>query len=874
MRWTAFFILLLLTISVYAQDADRTLKTIDFEERRLGNTEELPMHWTKIEGPGMPHYVNGRLSTERSRGGKYCFLYELNGGSIVYRYDPKRIPVHAGAHFRVQTFVQTTALAHARARLTAYFVDIDKRPIIASMRHSEMYAAKGEADPWHPLHVELTADRSAQGLAIELEVLQPEQYATKTLGKHTLFPQDFRGKAWFDDVTVSQVPQVRMSTQRPGNILFRGQPLSLQVLVNDRSTDDLAAQLVVIDAKGNSVYQRSGALDIASAENLGPGQKRMRLELPDLPPGWYEASLEMTSRGRYVGRHTLAMVVLADDGRHFRPDDRFGVIATDLPFGGWEELPQILPLLSAGRVKLAVWTKQGDIQQGDAERFDKLLIALKELSITPTACLLDPPPSVMKRASGSWLELLDARGADWQPQLATMIARHANHLDRWQLGADGSEAFVRPEMRAVYDKVYKEFAQLVQHPDLAMPWPAWYELEGKLPATVALSVNGSVLPHQLPLYMQEIRKHEGHNLSLTLQLLDRQQYGREVQIRDLAQRVIYALAADANRIDLPLPFSVMGEGDEIEKQPQELFMIVRTLMSTLSGASFRGRLTIGDGVEAFLFDRSGVGLLALWDKGNRPGLKQLALNLGEHPRAIDLWGNVAPLLRTSADKTNQKVQVTIGSMPIFLVDIDGVLAQLRASVALDRPLIESSFMPHTRRIRFVNPYRQTISGTLKLKAPQGWTISPGTFNFSVNPNEKFDRYITIEFPYNSFAGAKTISADFDFQTDRNVHLTVPVTVNLGLSDLGMQTLALRDGKDVVVQQIITNYSDKKIDYTAFAMMQGQARHERLVTNLAPGRSTIKLYRFASAPGSATTKVRVGVKELDGTRILNDEVEIR
>jgi hypothetical protein len=195
-------------------------------------------------------------------------------------------------------------------------------------------------------------------------------------------------------------------------------------------------------------------------------------------------------------------------------------------------------------------------------------------------------------------------------------------------------------------------------------------------------------------------------------------------------------------------------------------------------------------------------------------------------------------------------------------------------VALDRPLIESSFMPHTRRIRFVNPYPQGISGMLKLKAPDGWTISPSTINFNVNTNETFDRQITLEFPYNSFAGPKTIVADFDFQTDRNVHLSVPVTVNLGLSDLGMQTLALRDGRDVVVQQIITNYSEKKIDYTAFAMMQGMPRTERLVTNLAPGRSTIKLYRFANAPAAANTKVRVGVKELDGTRILNDEVEIR
>src|SRR5437764_12481174 len=58
-------LILLTAVSLHAQELDRTLKTIDFEERRLGNPEELPMHWTKVEGVGMPHDVNGLLSTER-----------------------------------------------------------------------------------------------------------------------------------------------------------------------------------------------------------------------------------------------------------------------------------------------------------------------------------------------------------------------------------------------------------------------------------------------------------------------------------------------------------------------------------------------------------------------------------------------------------------------------------------------------------------------------------------------------------------------------------------------------------------------------------------------------------------------------------------
>src|SRR5262249_4220305 len=156
----------------------------------------------------------------------------------------------------------------------------------------------------------------------------------------------------------------------------------------------------------------------------------------------------------------------------------------------------------------------------------------------------------------------------------------------------------------------------VQHPDLAMPWPAWYELDGEMPATVALHVKPDVLPSQLPLYIADLSKTSGTSLSVYLQPLDRAQYGREMQIRDLAQRIAYALAADAKRIDLKLPFTVKRLNDTtVDKQPQELLLIVRTIMSILGNATFKGRVPIAEGVEAFLFDRDGTGILMLWSRG-------------------------------------------------------------------------------------------------------------------------------------------------------------------------------------------------------------------------------------------------------------------
>jgi hypothetical protein len=863
-----------------ALDSKRVLRTFDFEERQLGNDEDLPMHWEKVQGPDLPHYVNGRLCTDRHRSGEYSFRIDLNGGSCIYRYDSGQIRVLPQAHYRVEGYCQTTALPNARAQLTAYFTDLDHHPILSTIRHSEPFDSKGGETDWHRLDVELSADAPAAAyLVVEMGLVQPSIYSITSLGQRALFLEDIRGTAWFDDISISQVPEVIMNTDRPGNIFRQGDPLKLSVTINDHSTSDLAAQLLLHDAVGNMIYQRTGALDMSAAQVIGPGLKRMSLLLPEEPPGWYEASLVMTSHGVFVGEQVLDLIQLADSGAVVAPDPRFGVIATDLPFEGWGELPQILPFLSVGRIKLAVWSSAGDVQETNSNAFDRLLENLQELGITPTACLVAPPPKLVERLNGkSWLQLLAAKPDDWQTQLAYLVSRHANLLDRWQLGADGSDEFVtNRDMRRVYKMVYKQFAALVDKPDLAMPWPAWYDLEGELPATVALSVPPSVLPSELPLYMQDIKSHQGHNLSLSLQLLDRNQYGRQMQIQDLAERVIYALSADAKRIDLPLPFTVRQQGESIVKEPLELFMIMRTLLTTLDGSTYRGKVPIADGIEAFLFDRNGQGILVLWDKGNQGGVKQLAINLGDRPRRIDRWGNVTPLLqdsKTSNGDSVSKVQLNIGPMPTFLVDIDGESAELRASVTFDQPLIESSFEPHTRHVRFVNPYRQAIGGTLKFRAPAGWTLNPPTFTFTLNPGETFDRELTIEFPYNSFAGPKTIMAEFNVQAERNSTFSVPIMLTLGLSDVGMQTLAFRDGKDVVVQQMITNYGERPINYTAFSVFPGQARQERLVTNLGPGRTTMKKYRLINVDFSRNPKVRSGVKELDGTRILNDEVEIQ
>jgi hypothetical protein len=896
-------------------DVSRVLRSIDFEERRLGNNEDLPMRWLKVEGDGLPAYVNGKLANDRAHGGTWSFKLTLNGGSLIYRYDPDQLPVQFGAHYKMSAWVSTTPMAHARARITAYFTDRDGHPLPSTITHSELYAASDDQIKWEQLHVELTAnDPKAALLAIEVELVQPRFFQTNAIGSRTILPQDIDGSAWFDDVLVSQVPEVKLETDKPGNVFRFSDSMRMSVTVNDRFTQDLAAQLVIKDGTGTTVYEHSGALAASATTSLGPGVKRTTVPLPDLPAGWYEANLVMTSQGQLVGQQHLDFLRLADNALTTVPDGRFGIIATRMPIGSWDQLPSILPVLSAGRVKLSVWNNQWDVQESSEQstKFDNMLQELESVGITPTACLVDLPPSVIQRygdgltgdavnaltasasiatsdsgvGSGrSWLRLLTSDPGLWQPPLAYLISRHATHLDRWQLGDDETDAFVAdPRMRQAYDKVYEQFAKLTDKPDLAMPWPAWYDMTGSLPSTVALWVPPSILPSELPLYIQDInsRQSDGkrHNLSLSLALLDRAQYGRDTQVRDLVQRVTYALAAGADRIDIPMPMNVRREGESWIVEPQETFIIVRTLIRTLGGAVFKGKIPVGDGVDAFLFDRGGHGLLVMWSKGDRSGLVPLDLNLGTRPMRLDMWGNVTPLQKPTTRAAapggveSSQVNIELGNMPIILTDIDAPIAQIRASVGLDQPLVESSFQVHQRKIHFVNSYPDAINGTLRLRPPPGWVVNPPTFNYSLQPGETFDRPITVEFPYNSIAGPKQIMGDFQIQDVPNGLFTVPIALNLGLSDVGMQTLALRDHNDVVVQQLITNYSEQPVDYIAFAVYPGQARQERLVTRLGAGKTIMKVYRFQDVTVPPDAKVRAGLKEMVGSRILNDTVPVQ
>jgi hypothetical protein len=876
--------------------AARELRLFDFEERAQGNLESLPMGWLKVTGDGMPHYVKGEFDELVARSGTTSFRLDLNGGSVVYRYPAGKIKVYDDALYRVVAYVKTTPLKFARARVTAYFADVDGNPIVDSVVSTEPYASPEDSTEWHRVDVRMPAHHpGAASLVLELGLLQPSQLGNSNLGARDISVEDIRGSAWFDDVAVAQVPDVRITTDRPANIFPRSAPVRVAISVKDRNTRDLAAKIEVRSAAGELVYQRNGMLSV-NADDARRGELNGILELPRLRAGWYRASIELSSGGQYVGSQDMQFIQLGDDDdvAVAPADPRFGLDATSLPPDVWPGLPTLLRGTGFGRVKFAIWQQDRSVSEEMSGAFTRMLAEFRNREVQLTGVLAAIPPDV-RRATGAsnWIDLLTTGGTAWQERYAYLVSRHANHLRYWQLYTDSqAEQIARePKLRQVYDRLLAEHKKVQANPDLALPWPAWYELDGELPATVSLVVPSQVLPDQLSLYASEVLSKPGHRLSLYLRPIDREKYGRNEQIRDLALRIGNALACGAERVDVPLWLDVRQEQPGLSNrdvklsiEPDELFLVSRTLTARLANATFRGRVPLAPDVDAFIFEREGGGgVMLVWNKASwsRAGAERVtritATLGGTSPRIVDLFGNesVPTAIANELRRGKQsRFAFDVGAMPVLIDGVDAQLLRFGAMIALDNPLLESSFEAHARKLKITNTFSTSVSGSVRLRGPAGWTLTMPVNSFSLNPGETVDLPVTIEFPFNSFAGEKIVNAEVEVQGAIDYQVVVPIPLKLGLSDVGVRTLALRTDDEIVVQQVISNYGDKPIDYTAFVAIPGYPRQERLVTNLGPGRSTIKKYRIPLKPGPAETlKVRSGVRELDGVRVLNELVEV-
>jgi hypothetical protein len=240
---------------------------------------------------------------------------------------------------------------------------------------------------------------------------------------------------------------------------------------------------------------------------------------------------------------------------------------------------------------------------------------------------------------------------------------------------------------------------------------------------------------------------------------------------------------------------------------------------------------------------------------------------------VDAFGN-----RHATLPTDGAHDIPLAARPVFVEGVDPRLVRFRASFRISPEYLTSRHQVHEGDVLLGNPWNDTISGTIRLRPPAGWRITPRIHTFSIQPGGQAKLPISLIFTNRMLTGSTFAEARVELIADREYDLSLRAPLEVGVKDLEFvaywQRDHLREGStDLIITESVTNTGNSGVTLTAFVSAPGISRQRRSIGGLGPGQTATRTFRLANGakllPGR---RVRVGVITQDGAR-LNRSLEI-
>jgi hypothetical protein len=881
-----------------ASPQPRLVHRFDFEERQLGNFEDLPRHWNpigrKTQNPdafrtvplhsemeavsGYPAFSKVGFDTSQKVSGEYSFYLGLDGGNTGAFLEAGTVPAVPGSDYRVAAMVRTTPLRYAQAVVTVYFINREGRRIESSTVRSDPVQTDAQ---WQSINLHLSGDhKEAASIGIQLQLLQPEPPKESPLGAHQVVYQDVHGGAWFDDIAIWQVPRVAVGTQSPVNIIVAPDKPELHLNVHDLSLRGLGAEVSIYDEAGKLVDRRRHELEGTDQDTWtwAPAISRF---------GWYAVDIRVLETPQPTGPAPGLEIARARTALAYMPADtlidaadrtRFNLDSEGLPEAQVSLLPAVLDATGLRAATVSCWeagTTLEAISQRQT-RLDSLLRKISENGRQITVSLVPVPDQLAKAADiapDNPLALFGGGQQAWRPYLAPLMLRQGQNVQRWQVGAAGRpRAFSARDLPAILASVDRDFHNLAPQPRLVVPWRLDRPRRGDVKTDViyALDVPADVKPEAVSQRVMEWLGAAGGKPEFTLHLHPSGGPGMTPtkQVEDLVLRMLYCWESGAAGMAME---AVRDSGGDTDAWwPGPALTAFAGVARRLEGRRVVGWLELGPGLSCMVLDGRAGGMLAAWNRAPGGGQAAVDLYLGGRPQAVDIWGNRAAMPEGAGHH-----RLTLGPMPLFVEGIDAKLALFRAGIVMDPAFLESTQAPTACALTLTNPWSHTLSGTVTLTQPRDWRMEPRRSHFSIAPGQSVQLPLEIGLPVSETAGHKQLIARMDFTADEHYVLDVAVPIELGLRNVKFDaTLALEKNAaggttDAIVTQVVTNTGTEALSLYTFAALPGYPRQERVIPQLEAGQSAVRKFRFVGAGADlGETKVRTGLRETGGPTVLN------
>lgn len=852
------------------------VRLFDFDERTRGNYEDTPMHWERLDGPGLPAYSAGRFDDTLGHTAPPSFVFHVRGGSVAYTYNQDDLILEPRSDYEVQVFVRAQHLAHARAALLVYFRDEAGRRITGSERVAAYSGADTAPEDWQKLSIFLAGRQATMvRLGLELWVLQDYAWLPPD-GADPIQPQAMDARVWFDDLAIRRVPRVRLGPATAGGIVVEGNAPHLLMEVQHGLPAALTAELVVHGA--------DAAPRFTQAYSFIPGKPHVQeVALAPLPVGRYTATLTVSADKDVLLTRRTVFVVVPDDAAPLHADD----LGVDL--GVWTDADPnaavaLLDDLSVGVVKIGLPLASADdpttaLGQRQVGLFARALAASGKQAVGVIV-----PPAIDSTNDAHPLANALAHEPDWPRNLSALLMELGGLIDIWQLGAAAGEAVgggadaqrARRPLREALVRQLTAPAVLTPQSIYDAPSAAWLgDAPSAEPARpiatnepfidywVPDDIPAQAYPWQLAFLSQPSPQPVWLDLSWPTNNADDPSFEAE-----LLRKVVLAKAAGPRCVYVPAPTAISDAGGAPTWEATELYVPVRTLLRALGGAQPVTALHLPYDSVGFVFDQGGTYTLVLWTWQQTQRTPKIELYAGDAVTAQDLWGRPAPL-ETQAGVT----QLSLTRMPMLLRNVAPELLLLQESLRIEPATLEIGAAAWEPVLVLRNAFKEDLVATVDLEVPAPFEILPRQQRIEVPAGQTLRLPLELKPPPRRLAGTLPVDVTLTGQRPLVGKWHFAPQLQLRLRGLDVETRAWVEGGALIVEQTLRNESSERVNFDAFCQPPGRRVLHGAFLNVAPGDLRVLSYRLRDVAELRGQQLWTGIQEIGGPRGLDQLVAV-
>ena len=835
-----------------------------FESDQDLDYDKQPDDWIQRKGPRFPTYVETGIDRTRGHHGRQSLKFEVNGGQAVVYSDLQQIDALHSYVF--EGYIRTQLLVHDAALLSVSFLNHKRQRVQRFLSRP----VTGNHQGWERVRIGPVAPKKdVQFVVIGCHLVQGKK-------------MDIRGAAWFDNLRLGKLPQLKLVSNFDVHFKQRDAPIKITSNVSGLDPGrEYQLHLQLIDSNDQIIDETTRQLkaDASKKDETRPDEAP-----PARPPELWDLGSQEYGYYRVRSRLQRDKVVILDQQTSFAVIDlveprsvgEFGwTIAHGAGTMPMKELPHVAAQAGINWLKYPLWQAAHAENQEQSTALGEMLEDLQRRGITPVGLLNDPPAELRSKFAKDWMgisEIFTMPPSFWSNSMDKVIARHSSNVRHWQLGGEDDASFVgMRRLGQTLSTVKRAFDRIGRDTQIGVHW----EWETQIPSRAQmprtfLSISSKPDPDEphkrltSPEIIEKLQESQRSGLSrwVLLKPLARSKYTQEERGSDLVKRIVAAKIGGAEAIFASDVFDSEHGLLHPNGSPTLLFLPWRSTATALQGAQYLGSFNMPEGSQNHAFARSGEVVLIAWSEEEEVTEE---IYLGEKVTIVDVWGR-----RQTAPKVpgTSRQRITVGPIPLIIHGCSEAVARWRMAVRFQKGRLRSETAEQEEAILGVNAFPQGVSGQVTLNLPDKWKVDRSSWQLAMGPGERFTLPMLLTLPANASLGTDELSIDFNIG-EHQFRVYRPYQVGLG--DVVLQVIDRKDEEDgrLKIEQIISNRTSpvEILNFRCSLFVQGHKRQKRIVVKLGEGEDH-QFYFVPNAEKLRGQEVWLRAEQIQGPRVLN------